>query len=98
MDETDKERLVERFRDYLESMVLEAGDTFSGIAGIKVHQALQADGFTEVLDPELLLLQVTSEEIILTEDPAGFKPLASQLGEPLLVECDVECGAILFGL
>jgi len=56
-------------------MVLEEGDTFSGIATIKVHQDLKAKGLEEVLDPELLSLQVRSEEIILTDSKAAGKTL-----------------------
>jgi putative transport protein len=70
-----KLRRGKKLLDITPDLVLEAGDTFSGIAGIKVHQALQADGFTEVLDPELLLLQVTSEEIILTDGKSVGKTI-----------------------
>jgi putative transport protein len=70
-----KLRRGKKLLDITPDLVLEAGDTFSGIAGIKVHQALQADGFTEVLDPELLSLQVTSEEIILTDGKSVGKTI-----------------------
>ena len=48
-------------------LVFEEGDVFSAIASIKLNQAMREDGFEEVLDPELLSMQVTSEEIILTD-------------------------------
>jgi putative transport protein len=70
-----KLRRGKKVLDSTPDLVLEEGDTFSGIAGIKVHQALQADGFAEVLDPELLSLQVTSEEIILTDGKSVGKTI-----------------------
>ena len=70
-----KMRRGKKLVDITPDLVLEEGDTFSGIASIKVNQAMREDGFEEVLDPELLSMQVTSEEIILTDSKSVGKTL-----------------------
>jgi putative transport protein len=70
-----KLRRGKQILDITDDLALEEGDTFAGIATIKIHQGMQADGFTEVLDPELLSLQVRSEEIILTDTKSVGKTL-----------------------
>jgi len=70
-----KMRRGKKLMDITPDLVLEEGDTFSGIASIKVNQAMREDGFEEILDPELLSMQVTSEEIILTDSKSVGKTL-----------------------
>jgi putative transport protein len=70
-----KLRRGKKLLDLTPDLVLAEGDTFSGIAGIKAHQELQAEGFDEVLDPGLLAFQVASEEIILTDSKSVGKPI-----------------------
>jgi putative transport protein len=70
-----KMRRDKKLMDITPDLVLEEGDTFSGIASIKVNQAMREDGFEEILDPELLSMQVTSEEIILTDSKSVGKTL-----------------------
>ncbi len=70
-----KMRRGKKLLDITPDLVLEEGDTFSGIASIKVNQDMRKDGFEEVLDPELLSMQVTSEEIILTDSKSVGKTL-----------------------
>jgi putative transport protein len=76
-----KMRRGKKLVDMSPDMILEEGDTFSGIATIKVHQELKAKGVEEVLDPDLLSLQVRSEEIILTDSKSAGKTL-DQLNLP----------------
>ena len=57
-------------------LVIEEGDLFSVIASIKDHAESQGGGLEEVLDPDLLGYQVTTQEIILTEDRVVGKSLA----------------------
>jgi putative transport protein len=70
-----KLRRGKKVMDITPELVFEEGDIFSGIASIKLNQAMREDGFEEVLDPELLSMQVTSEEIILTDSKSVGKTL-----------------------
>lgn len=62
--------------DLEEDLVIEEGDLFSIIASIKDHSVSRSGGLKEVLDPDLLSYQVTTQEIILTEDRVVGKTLA----------------------